>query len=79
MTRHLRNIPLRAFQCVLEKLGYKHIRTKGSHQTWAIADQPRPLILTTSNDPILEYVVRQLMRQLNLPREAFLELLEDCL
>ncbi len=75
-TKKLSNIPLKDFRSFLSKEGLKVIKTtkgRGRHEKWSRRDLDRPITIQTHKDPIPEFIVKQVMRYLNINREEFLK------
>jgi hypothetical protein len=73
-TRKLSNIPLSDFRSFLSKQGLKVIKStkgRGGHEKWARADLDRPITIQTHVDPVPEFIVKQILRHLNITRETF--------
>jgi hypothetical protein len=78
-TIKLSNIPLSDFRSFLSGQGLKVIKStkgRGGHEKWARADLERPITIQTHVDPVPEFIVKQILRHLNMSREAFLEKLK---
>ncbi len=70
----LSNIPLNDFRNFLSGQGLKVIKStkgRGGHEKWARADLDRPITLQTHVDPVPEFIVKQILRHLNMTREEF--------
>ena len=70
----LSNIPLSDFRSFLSRQGLKVIKStkgRGGHEKWARADLDRPITLQTHIDPVPEFIVKQILRHLNMTREGF--------
>ena len=75
-TKKLSNIPVKDFRKFLEKQGLNLIKStkgKGGHEKWSRADLDRPIIIQTHVDPVPEFIVKQVIRQLGMDRNTFLE------
>jgi hypothetical protein len=73
-TRKLSNISLSDFRSFLNKQGLKVIKTtkgRGGHEKWSRTDLDRPITLQTHIDPVPEFIVKQVLRHLNMTREEF--------
>jgi len=75
-TRKLSNIPVNDFRKFLEHQGLKLIkdsRGRGGHEKWSRSDLDRPITLQTHIDPVPEFIVKQVLRHLDMDRETFLQ------
>jgi len=73
-TRKLSNIPINKFRKFLESQGMKLIKDskgRGGHEKWARSDLDRPVIIQTHVDPVPEFIVKQVLRHLNVSRAEF--------
>ncbi len=73
-SRKLSNIPLTDFRTFLSGQGLKVIKStkgRGGHEKWARADLDRPITIQTHVDPMPEFIVKQILRHLNMTREEF--------
>jgi predicted RNA binding protein YcfA (HicA-like mRNA interferase family) len=77
MANSLKNIPLKTFRDYLKWKGCKLIRTKGGHEIWARHDLYRPITIQTHIDPIPEFIVRQILRNLNVTADDYVEFLKS--
>lgn len=75
-TRKLSNIPVKDFRRFLKSQGLKIIREgkgRGGHEKWSRADLDRPVTIQTHVDPVPEFIVKQVLRYLNMDRQDFFE------
>jgi hypothetical protein len=73
-TKKLSNIPIAKFRKFLERQGLKVIRStkgRGGHEKWSKSGMDRPITLQTHIDPVPEFIVKQILRYLNMDREEF--------
>ena len=73
-TRKLSNIPLNDFRRFLSSQGLNLIKTtkgRGGHEKWSRSGLDRPITLSTHVDPVPEFIVKQILRHLNMSREEF--------
>jgi hypothetical protein len=73
-TRKLSNIPLKEFRKFLENQGLKVIkdtRGRGGHEKWSKSGMDRPITLQTHIDPVPEFIVKQVLRYLQMNKSAF--------
>ncbi|MDX2062762.1 MAG: type II toxin-antitoxin system HicA family toxin [Bacteroidia bacterium] len=68
----LASITLAEFRRGLQNLGFKHIRTKGSHETWAHAGLKRSFTLPNNTDPVLPAYVLSICRTAQITKAQFL-------
>jgi len=80
MTTHkLSNIPVKDFRKFLQNQGLKVIkdgRGRGGHEKWSRSDLPRPVTIQTHIDPVPEFIVKQVLRHLNIDRKSFLQIMD---
>ena len=50
----------------------------GGHEKWTRKDLTRPIIIQTHIDPVPEFIIKNTLRNLNLSRKDFFEILFDC-
>jgi len=70
----LSNIPVSKFRKFLESQGLKVIkdaRGRGGHEKWSKSGMNRPVTLQTHIDPVPEFIVKQVLRHLNMDRKTF--------
>lgn len=72
--QHLRNIPLNKFRVFLQKQGCSINRTNGGHEHWSRNDLLRPITIQTHIDPIPEFIIKNILRQLGLNKKQFFEI-----
>ncbi len=73
-TKKLSNIPLKDFRRFLKRQGLNVIKTskgRGGHEKWSRADLDRPITIQTHIDPVPEFIVKQVLRYLEISREDF--------
>lgn len=78
-TRKLSNIPVQDFRRFLKSEGLNIIReSKGreGHEKWSRSDLDRPITIQNHIDPVPEFIVKQVMRYLNIDRQAFFEAID---
>lgn len=73
-TRSLSNISLSDFRRFLEKTGCKSESVKGGHEKCTKAGLLRPVILQTHIDPVLEFIVKNTLRNLGLSKDDYFRL-----
>lgn len=75
-TKKLSNIPLNAFRKFLKNQGLNIIKTtkgRGGHEKWSRSDIDRPITIQTHIDPVPEFIVKQILRHLDMTRDEFFE------
>ncbi len=77
MANRLKNIPLKTFRDYLTWKGCKYIRTTGGHEIWSRQDLFRPVIIQTHIDPVPEFIVRQILRNLDATAEDYIKFLKS--
>jgi len=73
-TKKLSNIPVKEFRTFLKNQGLNLIKSskgRGGHEKWSRADLDRPITIQTHIDPVPEFIVKQVLRHLNMNREDF--------
>lgn len=78
-TRKLSNIPVQDFRRFLKSQGLNIIRDskgRGGHEKWSRSDLDRPITIQTHIDPVPEFIVKQIMRYLNMDRQTFFEAID---
>ncbi|MDY0077676.1 MAG: type II toxin-antitoxin system HicA family toxin [Bacteroidales bacterium] len=73
-SRKISNISLSDFRSFLSAQGLKVIKTtkgRGGHEKWSRADLNRPITIQTHVDPVPEFIIKQVLRHLNMSREQF--------
>ncbi|HHH52668.1 MAG TPA: type II toxin-antitoxin system HicA family toxin [Bacteroidetes bacterium] len=73
-TRKLSNISVRRFRKFLLKEGLICIKInkgRGGHEKWVKTGLMRPIIIQTHIDPIPEFIVKQVLRHLEMDKESF--------
>jgi predicted RNA binding protein YcfA (HicA-like mRNA interferase family) len=75
-TKKLSNIPVKELRKFLESQGLNLIKStkgRGGHEKWSRSDLDRPIIIQTHIDPVPEFIVKQVIRQIGLDRNTFLK------
>ena len=75
--KKLSNISLKEFREVLKALGLALERTNGGHEIWSKDGLQRPITFQTHKDPVPEMIVKNTIRDLDMTREQFVEVLES--
>lgn len=74
---HLRNISLKTIRDYLSWKGLKIYRTKGGHEVWGCRELKRPIVIQTHINPVPEFIVKQILRNLNTDKEDFIKFLKS--
>ena len=75
-TKKLSNIKLKDFRKFLKNEGLNIIRStkgRGGHEKWSRLDLDRPITIQTHIDPIPEFIIKQVLRHLEMTRDEFIE------
>ena len=78
-TKKLSNIPLKDFRKFLSNQGLNIIKDskgRGGHEKWSKTSLDRPITIQTHIDPVPEFIVKQVLRHLNMERARFFEELD---
>ena len=78
--RKLSNIPLKEFRKFLKSQGLnviKDTRGRGGHEKWSKQSMLRPITIQTHISPIPEFIVKQVLRHLDIDRKMFIKILDD--
>jgi len=51
----------------------KNTKGRGGHEKWFRADLDRPITIQTHIDPVPEFIIKQVLRHLDLSREQFMK------
>ena len=74
--KKLSNITVKEFRDILLRLGLQPLRTAGGHEIWTKPGLRRTIVFQTHVEPIPEFIVRNIIRELGMTRQEFLEILE---
>lgn len=78
-TKKLSNISIYDFRKFLKNQGLNIIKStkgRGGHEKWSRADLTRPITIQTHIDPVPEFIVKQVLRHLELTREDFCDIMK---
>ncbi|MCD8285561.1 MAG: type II toxin-antitoxin system HicA family toxin [Prevotellaceae bacterium] len=75
--RNLSNITLDELRRVLQLAGLAFDGVSGGHEKWSKAGMTRPVIFQTHKEPVPEFIVRNIMRDIGMNRKDFISLLES--
>ncbi len=75
--RNLSNITLDELRRVLQLAGLAFDGVSGGHEKWSKAGMTRPVIFQTHKEPVPEFIVRNIMRDIGMSRKEFISLLES--
>ena len=73
-TKKLSNIPLKDFRKFLSSQGLNIIKStkgRGGHEKWSKSGMDRPITIQTHIDPVPEFIVKQVIRHLDMNRNDF--------
>ena len=51
----------------------KDSKGRGGHEKWSRADLDRPITIQTHINPVPEFIIKQIIRHLNLTKKLFIE------
>jgi hypothetical protein len=71
VTQKLSNISLADLRRFLREQGCNHIGDKGGHEKWSRKDLIRPIVIQSHIDPVPEFIVKQILRTLDIDRSEF--------
>ena len=74
-THKLSNISLTDIREFLKALGCEHISTEGGHEKWRKEGLTRPIIIQTHIDPVPEFIVKNILRNLQVTKESYFEIM----
>ena len=75
-TNKLSNITIQEFRKFLKNQGLniiKDSRGRGSHEKWSKSGLDRPITIQTHIDPVPEFIVKQVLRHLNIDKKLFFD------
>ena len=78
-TKKLSNISIYDFRKFLKNQGLNIIKStkgRGGHEKWSRADLTRPITIQTHIDPVPEFIVKQVLRHLEMTREDFFDIMK---
>ena len=76
-TKKLSNIPLTKFRKFLESQGLnliKGTKGRGGHEKWSRKDLNRPITIQTHITPVPEFIIKQVLRHLEMSKIEFFKL-----
>lgn len=71
------NLPLKTLNKILEHQGCKCIRNHKGHDKWSRNDLLRPITVQNHIDPVPGFIVKQIMRTLNLTNDDMERILKE--
>ena len=77
--KKLSNISIYDFRKFLKNQGLNIIKStkgRGGHEKWSRADLTRPITIQTHIDPVPEFIVKQVLRHLEMTREDFFDIMK---
>ena len=78
--KKLSNIPLKDFRKFLKSEGLniiKNTKGRGGHEKWSRRGMDRPITIQTHIDPVPEFIVKQVLRHLDMDRKTFSKKFDD--
>ena len=72
-TQKLSNISLATMRAFLGACGCEYVSTEGGHEKWRKEGLTRPIIIQTHIDPIPEFIVKNILRNLQMSKTDFFE------
>lgn len=79
-TQKLSNISLKLIRKLLlqEQFELQHInKGRGGHEKWTKSGLDRPIIIQSHKDPVPEFIIKQIIRHLEIERNLFFEKLDN--
>ena len=70
-TQKLSNISLATLRVFLSACGCEHVSTEGGHEKWRKVGLTRPIIIQTHIDPVPEFIVNNILRNLQMSKADF--------
>lgn len=61
----------------MKNAGCEHKKTKGGHEHWTKTGLNRPITFQTHIEPVPEFIMKQILKHLNLSIDNFWEIFED--
>ena len=74
-TYKLSNVSIKDLKEFLIKAGCKHFRTNGGHEIWGRCDLKRPIVIQTHVNPVSEFVLHKILKNLKLTKQDFFNML----
>ena len=74
-TQKLSNISLATIRAFLIACGCEHVSTEGGHEKWRKVGLTRPIIIQTHIDPVPEFIVKNILRNLQMSKADFFEIM----
>jgi len=68
-----KNIPFKKIVKIIELYGWHKDRQKGSHISFVKEDTARPIVIPFHDKEVDSYIVRQIIKALNIKEEEFLK------
>lgn len=78
-THKLSNISVREFRKFLLNQGLQIIKGpkgRGGHEKWSKPNMERPITIQTHVDPVPEFIIKQVLRYLDISRDRFIKILD---
>lgn len=77
MAVRLSNIPLKTLRDYLKWKGLKCYRVNSGHEIWGCTGLLRPIVFQTHVDPVPEFILMQIIRNLKADRADFIKFLSE--
>lgn len=74
-TQKLSNRSLSDIRSFLTAVGCENVSTEGGHEKWHKDGLTRPIILQTHIDPVPEFIVKNILRNLQLKKEDYFKIM----
>ena len=72
-THKLSNISLAQIRTFLQIVGCEKVGAEGGHEKWRKVGLTRPIIIQTHIDPVPEFIVKNILRNLQMTKDDFFE------
>lgn len=77
MPNHLKNVSVRDCRKFLTKVGCHQNRSNGGHEHRTRYDLLRPITIQSHIDPVPEFIMKQILKALEVDRDEFWEILNQ--
>lgn len=75
--KKLSNISVAELRKVLSKIGLKEDGGRGGHERWVRPGMKRPVVFPTHTEPVAEFIVRNILRNIGMSKDEFLAYLDN--
>jgi predicted RNA binding protein YcfA (HicA-like mRNA interferase family) len=72
---NIKNVTLKQLRSFLLHEGCNNTRSKGGHEFWTRSDLLRPICLQSYIDPVPTFIIKQILRALDMETEDFYKIL----